>query len=261
MPKENSSVGYEPLPEGGAVREIAKLVHPDLELKTLNRGQYMVMGSKDAYDIVGSLPLATPTTMECRSLSSIVDAFNANIHKGFDVTVQVVGPTEVVLVSPCVGEERQRFVWARATADVPIFPFDKFLDVLPFIVLGQTTIIESDARTRVLQYVAKMTNGVAETIEDDGVKQIVTTRKGAAETPASTFQNPVSLQPYRTFSEITQPESNFVLRVETQGNDPENLQGRPGLFLADGGAWRIKAMADIAAFLRQQLGDKVPVVA
>ena len=56
-----------------------------------------------------------------------------------------------------------------------------------------------------------------------------------------------TLAPFRTFSEIEQPESSFVLRV--------NDRGRVGLFEADGGAWRNTAMLRIKEYLDNHLNE------
>ena len=55
----------------------------------------------------------------------------------------------------------------------------------------------------------------------------------------------------RTFSEIEQPESNFVLRVDRDANI--------ALFEADGGAWKNAAVARIRDYLKWRLSD-CPVV-
>lgn len=52
-----------------------------------------------------------------------------------------------------------------------------------------------------------------------------------------------------TFAEVAQPESEFVLRLK-EGN-------RVGLFEADGGAWELNAMANIANYLEHELEEEI----
>lgn len=59
--------------------------------------------------------------------------------------------------------------------------------------------------------------------------------------------NPVSLRPYRTFTEVEQPSSSFIFRAKTGP--------RFALMEADGGAWRSKAMKNIKAFLEFEVKD------
>ena len=59
----------------------------------------------------------------------------------------------------------------------------------------------------------------------------------------------VQLQPYRTFLEIDQPVSEFLLRVGKEGSI--------SLREADGGVWRLEAKRSIAAWLTDKMQDLV----
>ena len=85
-------------------------------------------------------------------------------------------------------------------------------------------------------------------VSDDGVTQNVEAKTGAVLKTKATIPNPVRLAPFRTFTEVEQPESAFVLRIN------QNMQ--VALFEADGGAWRQEAMKDIQAYLIEALSDE-----
>lgn len=51
------------------------------------------------------------------------------------------------------------------------------------------------------------------------------------------------------FLEVEQPASDFLLRLDKDG--------RPALYEADGGAWKLEAKRNIAAYLGEQLADLV----
>ena len=57
--------------------------------------------------------------------------------------------------------------------------------------------------------------------------------------------SPADLQPYRTFLEVPQPESQFIFRINERGNC--------ALFEADGGLWKYHAMESIKLFLEDAL--------
>ena len=59
----------------------------------------------------------------------------------------------------------------------------------------------------------------------------------------------VALRPYRTFLEVEQPESEFLLWLDDNGN--------VGLFEADGGMWRQTAKASILAYFEARLSDEI----
>jgi len=62
--------------------------------------------------------------------------------------------------------------------------------------------------------------------------------------------NPVTLRPYRTFSEVEQPASQFVFRMKTGGSSPSCA-----LFNADGGAWALEAIENIKRWLSDRLPE------
>ena len=55
--------------------------------------------------------------------------------------------------------------------------------------------------------------------------------------------------PFRTFLEVEQPESEFLLRLDDDGN--------VGLFEADGGMWQQTAKASITAYFEDKLAQEV----
>ena len=68
--------------------------------------------------------------------------------------------------------------------------------------------------------------------------------------------NPVTLAPFRTFRDVAQPASLFVLRVQGGGETPN-----VALFEADGGAWRLAAIENIKKWLEENITGEVEVLA
>lgn len=90
-------------------------------------------------------------------------------------------------------------------------------------------------------------NGV--TTMDNGVSQEVEARQGISLKTMIAVRPRVSLRPYRTFLEIEQPESEFLLRLDDEGN--------VGLFEADGGMWELEAKRNICAFFEEALKPEI----
>lgn len=59
----------------------------------------------------------------------------------------------------------------------------------------------------------------------------------------------VRLKPYRTFNEVDQPESEFLVRL-SEG-------GYVALYEADGGAWTLQARRNVADYLKTALADLI----
>ena len=62
--------------------------------------------------------------------------------------------------------------------------------------------------------------------------------------------NPVRLQPFRTFHEVGQQAIDFVFRMKNSSNGVACA-----LFEADGGAWKFRAVHEIAEYLKDKLAD------
>ena len=58
----------------------------------------------------------------------------------------------------------------------------------------------------------------------------------------------ISLRPYRTFQEVEQPESLFLIRLSERGIR---------FVEADGGMWKLHARETIKAFLEDELAEEV----
>lgn len=85
--------------------------------------------------------------------------------------------------------------------------------------------------------------------DDNGLSQQVTVRKGIALKDTETVKPIVKLKPYRTFYEVEQPESEFLLRL---GDD-----GKVGFFEADGGMWKMTARKTIKEYLEKALEKEI----
>ena len=107
--------------------------------------------------------------------------------------------------------------------------------------------VKATDRGRVLKYASNVTTTVEANTEDDGVTQAVTVRKGIAGKGVDVLPNPVTLRPYRTFTEVEQPASRFVFRCK------DNNGVTFALVEADGGAWRGEAIRNIKAFMESRV--------
>jgi len=65
----------------------------------------------------------------------------------------------------------------------------------------------------------------------------------------------IHLQPYRVFPEIEQPESPYLIRVDSVGKAPH-----AALFIADGGMWKVGAIKNITNYLTTILPEEVSII-
>lgn len=198
-----------------------------------------------------------PTALAFGSLQALADYVREN-RDGLDLktcVLHVGSPTSVRLLGPLTGEKRQRFTYAAASCRNLM---DQWLGQYhgqeDFVVAMQSRFTPEMDRASVLSVVSKLKEEQSLETEDDGVSQRATARAGVHLAQQVTVPNPVKLSPFRTFREVEQPASSFVLRV-TKGP-------RCALFEADGGAWELAAVDHVALWLRTSVTDLgIPVLA
>ena len=203
----------------------------------------------------------TYTAFKAFSLSGLVDFIKEDVDYMFrDVgtvtphIVRVVSPKRVEGLSALNGFYHERFLVAECDALVPDIPFGRFQGVDEFQIMLQSRFEDSANRALVLQLSGSLRTEQANQIADDGVSQKVTIKRGVATADDVTVKNPVVLRPLRTFYEVAQPESPFILRFNENAN--------AALFEGDGGAWKLRAVENIRAWLAGKLeGCNVVVIA
>lgn len=171
--------------------------------------------------------------------------------------IHVMDFDTVALISPLFGENKQREVFIFAEAYRLFHRFDTYLTADEFNTYLQTMFIKDDNLAAVLQLVGNLTQGTEAEFADDGVTQRVTAKAGVARVETVPVPNPVTLRPYRTFADIEQPESKFVLRIKADKDHGPKC----ALFEADGGAWKNDAIATINGWLTVATEGKTAIIA
>lgn len=199
-------------------------------------------------------PVATPLYIHTiTGLVSFLETLTAETTR----IIQIRDYNEVQLVSNLFGPEKQRECFIVAQAHSVSHQFERYLPVDRFIVYLQSCFVQDDNTENIMRVVGNITQGAESTFEDDGVTQRVTAKAGVARVETIPVPNPVTLRPFRTFPDITQPDSLFVLRVKA-GQDEAP---RCALFEADGGAWKNKAIQSIKEFLKNATEQQITISA
>jgi hypothetical protein len=200
----------------------------------------------------------TPEPLVVHTLGALVEYLVQN-RDGLDpktCTVHVKDHLTVEVCSKLRAPYGQRDVFMRAqTANVAassqMFSFGSFLPVEDMIIALQTLFTDHADRGKVLKLLGSVKDEQVSTQGDDGVSQSVSVKAGISLTEVEEVPNPVYLAPYRTFAEMRQPVSAFVLRAR---------KGQHGgitfaLFEAEGAHWKLEAVERIAEYLKGQIGS------
>lgn len=183
------------------------------------------------------------------TLTSLVDYIKSGVDlMAESMIVHVESPTKVVLYS-MLDVEREREYMAEVTAELPEFPFNKFINHESFLINMQSKFIDTEDRALLLQFAGTVESGTVAQYGDDGVTQKATVKTGIASKSDAIVPSVVNLKPFRTFLEVDQPVSSFIFRMKEDKYDGVNC----AIFEADGGAWKAEAMENIKLYLLDQL--------
>ena len=187
--------------------------------------------------------------IELVTLRSLVDYIRSNTDVMEEkMIIHVVSPAMVKMYS-CLDLDKEREHMVEVIAELPKFPFNTFVEHEQFIIGVQSKFIPNSDSELLLKFAGTVEGGTIAGYGDDGVTQKATVKTGLASKSDAVIPSPVTLMPYRTFTEVGQPESQFVFRMKEDKYDGVQC----ALFEADGGAWKLKAMENIKEYLGHEL--------
>lgn len=193
-----------------------------------------------------------PDMMRLRSLDSLVKMirFESKPTAASPMFINIPSVDWVdAFGSPDPEKRFHRTIFFRVDAtDVPGFR-DGFRDHDKAIIELQTMFEQNEGTAYLLDLLSKISTDSNVITTDNGVSQKVEAMTGVNLKTRTAVKPRVKLRPFRTFQEVEQPESEFLLRLDDQG--------RVGLFEADGYMWRLQARQTIKAFLEDALKEEV----
>ena len=242
-------------------REFLEKVEEMVQPQTLTKG-IRTFVDKPMHMLVDEIAADTP--LHTNSLSSVADYIKSNAD--FDALASDgrkiihVEDEKTVWLYTEMNSFKKRSALLLASAWVSSFPFGQWLSLENFIISVQANFVTDEHRDELLSFVATVKQDTGVEQQDDGVTQKVTTRSGVSLSRTSKVPNPITLRPFRTFSEVEQPESAFVFRIKAE----EGCGVKAALFAADGDAWRHDAILKIRDYFQTHViaeDDSVIVLA
>ena len=192
-----------------------------------------------------------PEAIRAGTLTALGDYLKANVDSLVfgDLLLHVVDPNQVSLFSklPSEAEDFQfrRTPYMHVTCEVGP-TFGNWMDPDTFIIWLLSHFDESDDKDNLLALVSSMKAENVRQDTDDGYGQEVVVKSGIASVAVKKVTNPVSLAPFRTFAEIKQPISDFIIRFRSH----EGQRPTMALFASESSKWKLEAMESIKKWLR-----------
>lgn len=188
-------------------------------------------------------------TLTVSTLQGIVDFIKAKFDRDGDrLVLHVKNPTTVKVLSQ-LDENGQRENILASIVDLPSYPYGRFLKPSDFIIQLQSIFQRNDDAEALLEFTAaiKIDKGIE--LKDNGIGQTTVVKSGAASVAEARVPSPATLQPYRTFLEVPQPESAFIFRLDENGHC--------ALFEADGGLWKNEAILNVRKYLEVAFEEEI----
>ena len=182
------------------------------------------------------------------SVCKMVTNEAADLFAGDQILIQVVDYRTVRVFTTLDGEMDRCWLY-ECQADTPRVKVNGFMSYEEAVVQLRSLYIPNEDTEYLLMLLGSISKESKVISSDNGVSQTVEARQGIALTSAVKVKPRVMLMPFRTFLEVEQPGSNFLLRLDSDGN--------VGLFEADGGVWKLEAARNIAGYFEEKLRDLI----
>ena len=217
-------------------------------------------------DIDSGSTFAVASNGEAVELRPVIDHPDTLPLHSLDALVKLVR-TEAVKAKPplyitipdhltvrCFGQPNEearffrQFYYEAHAADVPGWDEKVQLGFEEAQIAMRTRFQETADTIYALKLLSDICCGAKVVCNDNGIATTVTTQKGVALQSNEQIRPIITLKPYRTFQEVEQPESIFLIRVNERGITFTE---------ADGGMWKLKARQTVKAFLEAELDSLV----
>lgn len=226
-----------------AIEKILTLSRP--EVVEVDGRQYVLKDRDPAIEVY-------PDPLKINNLSGIVDYCSEAPEGIKNFLIHVRDYDQVSVYIPMFSTFNIRPALIIALARPSGFHFGRQYEYEDFVIAMHTCFVPNEDRDYILKFIGSVRVDASSKIDDDGISQTLTAKQGASSLVKDiSIKNILTLKPYRTFSEIEQPESVFVFRMKV-------ADGKPvfSIHEADGAAWKQAAIERIKNYLLMRTGPQ-----
>lgn len=190
-------------------------------------------------------------TIDLSSLDALVAFVKTEATKRYEkvyITIQTHKTVDCIThPSDRLRNERTYLYKAYAT-DVPGWDSKVTLPFEEAMIALRTRFQATTDTEYALKLLSDITTGSKVTYNDNGVATSVVTKRGIDLQTNSSIRPIISLRPYRTFQEVEQPASQFLIRINERGIS---------FIEADGGMWKLDARKTVKTYLESALEAEI----
>lgn len=230
------------------IEHIQKTARPLIE--TVGGSTFRITSDGDVKEILPTI--FHPDTLPLNSLDALIKMVKTEAPRYTKTPLYITIPDHLKVqcfTQPDPDKRCFRQVYYEANAtDVPGWESGVKLGFEEMQIALRTRFQETPDAIYAMKLLSDITSGGKITLNDNGIATSVVTNKGIALQSNEAIRPIVKLKPYRTFQEVNQPESSFLIRVSERGIS---------LTEADGVMWKLAARETIKKFLEDRLDQEV----
>lgn len=223
---------------------IEKIIDISRPVLSVVEGRTFCLTSNEANEVRPTLDSADCIVLN--SLDSLVKMVKTEALNLYHAPIYITIPTHTKVI--CFAQPdaekrcmRQQFYEAKAT-DVPGWDANMQLKFEEAMIAVRTRFQDTNDSAYTLKLLSDITTGSKITYSDNGIATSVVTKTGVALQTNEAIRPIVTLKPYRTFQEVEQPASQFLIRITDRGIN---------FVEADGGMWKLAARDTIKKYLSE----------
>lgn len=230
------------------IEHIQKTTQP--LITEVNGSIFRVTSDGDAKELLPTI--FHPDTLPLNSLDALVKMVKTEAPRYTKAPLYITIPDhlKVQCFTQPDPEERyfRQFFYEVNATDVPGWAEKITLGFEEAQIALRTRFQETPDTLYAMKLVSDISLGAKVVYNDNGIATTITTQKGVALQTNEQIRPLVKLRPYRTFQEVAQPESIFLIRVSDRGIS---------FIEADGGMWRLAARETVKKFLEEKLSKEI----
>lgn len=207
-------------------------------------GRQFVISYSGAKEVRPTIDAAEP--LDLHSLDALVKLVKTEALAKYKAPVYLTIPThekvQCFLRPDSEKRENRQFLYFASAVDVPGWEGATTLKFEEAMIAIRTRFQETPDSQYALKLLSDITTGSKVTYNDNGIATSVVTKTGVALQSNEAIRPIVTLRPYRTFQEVEQPASPFLIRINERGIN---------FVEADGGMWKLQARRTVKEYLDQ----------
>ena len=191
------------------------------------------------------------------TVSGLIAAYKSGVDDlpTADVAFRIDGPTIVAIQSLRSDDFGRRHIFATAQhKEESGFLFGKYYTPEDFLIAFRAGFLFNENAVKIQTLCSSLSAESGVSVSDDGMSQTITVRQGAVTRTAVELPPEIPLIPWRTFREVNQVESKFLIRMKAVKDSLPLI----AIFEIDG-KWKLDVVESISAYILKNLPDAIVI--